>query len=149
MSITLPSNIPTGDRRTYAVILAPVPRPSTVPAVLLAAARIIQANGLWQHDYVVDPCDREISAEEVPHAMRPMSIVGAIRCAATGDPHRSSQPADMAVGFVALSLDGGPEYGDIFSLERHVEEWGDEVGRSTDDAVALLEQLATAPERAA
>lgn len=143
--ITSPTNIPTGDRRTALVILAPA-RPSTVPAVLLAAARIIQANGLWQGDYVPDAFDREMC---VPHFIRPMSIVGAIRCAATGDPHRSSQLADTAIGFVALSIDGGPYWGDVFSLEAHVNEWNDVPGRSGDEAVALLERLATAPEVAA
>ncbi|MFF9910660.1 hypothetical protein [Streptomyces sp. NPDC013457] len=145
MSITLPTNFPTGDRRTVAVVFATA-RPTTVPTVLLGAARILQANGLWQGDYVPDSCDREMC---VPHFLRPMSIVAAIRCSATGDPHASSQLADMAVGFVALSLDGGPYYGDVFSLESHVDAWGDEPGRSADAAVALLEMLATAPECAA
>ncbi len=126
-----------------------LPRPSTVSAVLLAAARILQANGLWQGDHVVDPCDREISPVEVPHTMRPMSIVAALKCASTGDPHASSQLGDTAVGFVALSIDGGPYWEDGFSLEAHVDEWNDAPARTTDDAVALLEMLATAPERAA
>ncbi|KUH38424.1 MULTISPECIES: hypothetical protein [Streptomyces] len=148
MSITLPTNFPSGDRRPTRVAFTP-PRPSTVPGVLLAAARVIQANGLWHGDYVPDPFDREISADEVPHTRRPMSVVAALKCAATGSPHGESQLADMAIGFVALSIDGGPAWGDIFSLERHVEDWGDAPGRSADDAVALLETLATAPERAA
>jgi hypothetical protein len=118
-----------------------------VPAVLLGAARIIQANGLWTGgDYVPDAFDREIC---IPHFLRPMSIVAAIKCAATGDPHRTSQLADMTIGFLALSIDGGPYWGDFRSLEAHVEEWNDVPGRSGDDAVALLEQAATAPERAA
>ncbi|MET9955653.1 hypothetical protein ABZ135_29465 [Streptomyces sp. NPDC006339] len=145
MSITVPTNIPSGDRRTVRVDFTPA-RPTTVSAVLLGAARIVQTNGLWQGDYVPDACDREMC---VPHFLRPMSVVAAIRCAATGDPHRSSQLADTAVGFVALSLDGGPVWGDVFSLETHVDAWGDMPGRSADEAVALLEMLATAPERAA
>lgn len=149
MNITLPTNLPSGDRRPILVALPAPARPTTVPAVLLAAARILQTNGLWQGDYLLDPCDREVSEAELPHRQRPMSVVAAIRCAATGTPHGTSQLADTAIGFVALSIDGGPVYGDIFSLEQHVDEWGDEPGRSADEAYALLEQLATAPERAA
>jgi hypothetical protein len=143
--ITSPTNIPAGDRRPVRVALTPA-RPTTVPAVLLGAARILQANGLWRGDYLPDPFDRTTTT---PHHTRPMNIVAAIRCAATGDPHRTSQLADMAVGFVALSIDGGPYDPDLLSLETHVDKWSDEPGRSTDEAVALLEHLATAPERAA
>ena len=145
MDLRVPTNFPTGDRRTVAVDFVPA-RPTTVPAVLLGAARIIQANGLWHGDYVPDAFDREMC---IPHFLRPMSLVAAIKCAASGDPHKDSQLADMAIGFVALSIDGGPYHGDLFSLESHVEAWGDEAGRAGDDAVALLETLATAPERAA
>ncbi|MFI1938365.1 hypothetical protein ACH44C_14455 [Streptomyces purpureus] len=145
MTITSPTNFPTGDRRAVAVDFTPA-RPTTVPTVLLGAARIIQANGLWHGDYVPDAFDREMC---LPHFLRPMSLVASIKCAASGDPHKDSQLADMAIGFLALSIDGGPYYGDLFSLEAHVEAWGDEPGRSGDEAVALLEQAATAPERAA
>ncbi|MEV8623364.1 hypothetical protein [Streptomyces sp. NPDC051079] len=151
MSITLPTNIPSGERRTVRVDFTPA-RPSTVPAVLLGAARIIQANGLWQGDYVPDAFDREISAAEVPHAHRPMSIVAALRCAATGNPHLHPVLVDEAICFLAvrLEVDGeGPEYGDIFALEQHVDDWTDVPGRTADEAVALLEMVATAPECAA
>ncbi len=143
--LTDPTNTPSGARHPLPVRFV-MPRPTTVPAVLLAAARIVQANGLWQGDYVPDPLDREMC---VPHFLRPMSLVAAIKCAVSGDPRRDSQLADMAVGFLALSLEGGPEFGDIFSLEAHVEAWGDRPGRSGDDVVRVLELLATAPERAA
>ncbi|MFE6103228.1 hypothetical protein ACFVQ4_25170 [Streptomyces laurentii] len=151
MTISVPTNVPAGDRRPLRVVFSAttLARPATVPAILLAAARILTANGLWQGDYVVDPCDREISPAEFPHDRRPMNIVAAIRCAATGDPHLCSQLADMTVGFVALSLDGGPVWTDVFSLEAHVDEWNDAPGRTAENAVALLELLATAPERAA
>lgn len=148
MSITLPTNLPSGDRQPVLVLLPPA-RPTTVPAVLLGAARIIQANGLWQGDYVPDPLNREISAEEIPHSQRPMSLRAAINCATTGDPHRTSQLGDMAMGYLALSIDGGPYWGDYRSLETHVEAWNDEPGRTADETVALLERLATSSERAA
>ncbi|MFH8717289.1 DUF6197 family protein [Streptomyces zaomyceticus] len=148
MSITLPTNLPSGDRRPVLVLLAPA-RPTTVPAVLLGAARILQAQGLWQGDYVPDPLDREISPEELPHSRRPMSVIAAIHCAVTGDPHRTSQLGDMAMGVVALSIDGGPYWGDFRSLEAHVEAWNDMPGRTADEAVELLERLATSSERAA
>ncbi|MEU8760706.1 hypothetical protein [Streptomyces sp. NPDC048659] len=145
--IMSPTNIPSSDRRPALVLLPPA-RPTTVPSVLLAAARILTANGLWQGDYVPDPFDRHTTT---PHASRPMNIVAAIRCAATGNPHLSSTLGDTAVGFVAMSLDGGPDFMNIsgFDLEKHVDGWGDEPGRTTAEAVALLEYLATNSERAA
>ncbi|MES9804963.1 DUF6197 family protein [Streptomyces cinereoruber] len=145
MNITVPTNIPSGDRHTTLVLL-PVRRPTTAPGVLLRAAQILQANGLWQGDYVPDPLDREVC---IPHFLRPMSVIAALNCAATGDPHRSSQLGDVAMGVVALSIDGGPYWGDFRSLQAHVEEWNDEPGRTADDAVKLLELLATTSERAA
>lgn len=111
----------------------------SVPAVLWAAARLIEANGHFQGDHVPDPFDREMC---IPHFLRPMSIVAALKCAATGDPHRTSLLADRAIAVLALRLDGGPEYGDIFSLESHVDEWGDVLGRTAEEAVALLEAAA-------
>ena len=143
--LTSPSNLPAGDRRPVLVLLAS-PRPTTIPAVLLAAARILQINGLWQGDFIPDPMDRTMTN---PHTARPMSIVAAIRCAVAGDPHRESQLADTAIGYVALSLDDEPPWTDMFSLRAHVDNWGDEPSRSADAAVALLERLATTSERAA
>jgi hypothetical protein len=143
--LTDPTNTPSGARHPLPIRFV-MPRPTTVAGVLLAAARIVQAQGLWQGDYVPDPLDREMT---VPHSARPMSLVAAIKCAVSGDPHHNSQLADMAIGYLALSLDGGPEFGDIFSLEAHVEAWGDEPGRTGDDVVRMLELAATAPERAA
>ncbi|XUM01274.1 DUF6197 family protein [Streptomyces venezuelae ATCC 10712] len=143
--LTSPTNLPAGGRRPALVLLS-APRPATVPSALLAAARILQTNGLWQDDFIPDPFDRLMTT---PHASRPMSIVAAIRCAVAGDPGRESQLADTAIGYVALSLDDEPGRTDTFSLRTHVENWGDEPGRTTDDAVALLERLATSSERAA
>ncbi|OYP14007.1 hypothetical protein CFC35_05435 [Streptomyces sp. FBKL.4005] len=122
---------------------SPQARPTTVPAVFRAAARIIAANGLWQGDYVPDPFDREMC---IPHALRPMSIVAALKCAVSGDPHTWSMLADEAIGVLALRLNDGPEYGDIDSLEEHVDAWGDAEGRTTESAVAVLEAAADANE---
>ncbi|MDV5145874.1 hypothetical protein R1T08_17080 [Streptomyces sp. SBC-4] len=143
--LTSPANLPAGTRRPVLVLLAP-PRPTSVPAALLAAARILQANGLWQDDYFPDAFNRVLTT---PHASRPLSIVAAIRCAVAGDPRRETQLADMAIGYVALSLDDEPAWPNAFSLQAHVDNWGDEPGRTTDEAVALLERLATTSERAA
>ncbi|MFE0651397.1 hypothetical protein ACFVZH_22690 [Streptomyces sp. NPDC059534] len=143
--LTSPTNLPAFDRRPVLVLL-PSPRPTTVPTVLLGAARILAANGLWQGDYVPDTFNREMC---IPHFLRPMSIVAALKCAASGDPHRDSPIADQAISALAMSIDDGPYWGDTRSLEAHVDEWGDEAGRSTDEAVALLERLATTSERAA
>ncbi|MFJ3097408.1 DUF6197 family protein [Streptomyces hydrogenans] len=141
--ITDPTNLPAFGRRPVLVLLAP-PRPTTVPAVLLAAARIIETNGFFGSDWVEDTFDRRLAT---PHASRRMNLVGAIRCAVSGDPHVESQLADTAIGYVALSLD--PEWTDAFSLRAHVDDWAEEPGRTAANAVALLEYLATAPERAA
>ncbi|MFB7278108.1 hypothetical protein ACFCZV_13450 [Streptomyces hydrogenans] len=143
--LTSPTNLPAGTRKPLLVLL-PSPRPTTVPEVLLAAARILVTNGLWQGDYFPDAFSRTLTT---PHASRPLSIVAAIRCAVTGDPRSETQLADMAVGYVALSLDEEPPAVTPWRLALHVDNWGDTPGRSADDAVALLERLATTSERAA
>ena len=125
---------------------SPVAQPSTVPQVFRAAARILAANGLYQGDFVPDVFDREMCS---PHFLRPMSIVAALKCAVSGDPHLTSLLADEAIGRLALRLevDGeGPVYGGIFDLEAHVDGWGDLEGRTTESAVAVLEAAADACE---
>lgn len=140
-----PTNFPSGDRRTARVAL-PARRPSTTAELFRAGARVLSFVGLYQGDYVPDPFDREMSATEFPHYLRPMSIVAALKCAATGNPHRTSPLADEAIGYLALRLvvDGelGPRFGDIDSLERHVDGWGDLDGRTTESACAVLYQAA-------
>lgn len=141
-----PTDLPNGFRRTVLIALPVRPtQPATVESTLLAAARVIARVGLHRGDYVKDALGRDDI--NVPLYQRPMSVVGAIRFAATGSPQRSSCIADMAIGFLALSIDGGPVWTDPFSLEQHVDDWSDEV--SVADAVAFLELAATAPERAA
>jgi hypothetical protein len=125
---------------------APVARPVAVPAVFRAAARLIAANGHYQGDHVPDAFDREMC---VPHFLRPMSIVAALKCATTGDPHLTSLLADNAIAVLALRLevDGeGPLFGGIFDLEAHVDGWGDLEGRSVESVVAVLEAAADANE---
>lgn len=128
---------------------APVAYPTTVPAVFRAAARILAANGLYQGNYVPDTFDREMC---IPHFLRPMSIVAALKCAVSGDPHLTSRLADEAIAVLALRLrvDGeGPYYGGIFDLEAHIDAWGDLEGRTTESAIAVLEAAADASEVAA
>lgn len=120
---------------------APLPRRNPLSAVFRKAARLIAVNGHFQGDHVPDPFDREMC---IPHFLRPMSIVAAVKCAVSGDPHVTSLLADSAIARLALWLDGGPEYGDIFSLEAHVDEWGDAQGRSVESVVAVLEAAADA-----
>lgn len=123
--------------------------PADVPTVFRAAARLLARRGLWQGDFVPDVMDREMC---IPHAFRPMSIVAALKCAATGDPHRTSLLADEAICVLALRLevDGeGPLFGGIFDLEEHVDAWGDVESRTTESAVAVLEAAADANEVAA
>ncbi|MFF4369682.1 hypothetical protein [Streptomyces sp. NPDC001594] len=141
-----PTDLPTGFRRTVLVALPIRPSgPDTVEGVLLAAARVIARVGLHHGDYVLDALGRD--GVDVPLFIRPMSVVGAIRYAATGSPQHTSTLADMAVNFLALSLDGGPVWRDWRSLEQHVDDWSDTVDKAT--AVGVLESVATAPERAA
>ncbi|MET9098337.1 DUF6197 family protein [Streptomyces antibioticus] len=121
---------------------SPQARPTTVPQTYRAAARILAVNGLHKGDFVADAFDR---TTDVPHFLRPMSIVAALKCATTGDPHRTSLLADEAIARLALRLevDGeGPLFGGIFDLEAHVDAWGDEESRSTESAVAMLERAA-------
>lgn len=121
---------------------APIHQPTTVPGVYRTAARILATNGLYKGDFVPDAFDREM---DVPHFLRPMSIVAALKCATTGDPHRTSLLADEAIAVLALRLtvDGeGPLYGGIFDLEAHIDAWGDDESRTTEAAVAVLERAA-------
>lgn len=125
---------------------SPVARPSTVPAVFRTAARILAANGLYQGDHVPDTFDREMC---IPHFLRPMSVVAALKCAVSGDPHIPSLLADAAIGVLALRLevDGeGPLFGGVFDLEAHVDAWGDLEGRTAEPAVAVLEAAADGSE---
>lgn len=125
---------------------APIARPTTVPAVYRAAARILAANGLHKGDFVPDAFDREMC---VPHFLRPMSIVAALKCAVSGDPHQPSLLADNAIAVLALRLevDGeGPLLGGIFDLEAHIDAWGDVEERTAESAVAVLEAAADAVE---
>ncbi|WP_405824223.1 hypothetical protein OG705_29170 [Streptomyces sp. NBC_00838] len=136
---TAPTNFPTGTRRTAQVVL-PARRPDTVAGVFRAAARILASNGLYQGDYVPDRGDREMSATELPHSIRPMSIVAALKCAAAGDPHRDTALANEAIGVLALRLElngeVGPHYGDIFNLGGTHRRVGRPVGAY--DGVGLL-----------
>ncbi|MQT03120.1 hypothetical protein FF041_23905 [Streptomyces jumonjinensis] len=120
-------------------------RPTTVAEAFRAAARLIAANGHWQGDYVPDAFDREM---DVPHALRPMSIVAALKCAMSGDPHRDSLLADNAIAVLAARLEVGGEVGPyrtgIFDLEEHIAAWGDAPGRSVESVVAVLEAAADA-----
>lgn len=125
---------------------SPQARPTDVPQVLRAAGRLLAKRGLYQGDYVPDVFDLEMC---IPHAFRPMSIVAALKCGTTGDPHLTSLLVDEAIGVLALRLevDGeGPLYGGIFDLEAHVDGWGDLEGRTVESAVAVLEAAADASE---
>ena len=125
---------------------SPLARPTTIPGVFRAAARLLANRGLYQGDFVPDVFDREMC---VPHFLRPMSIVAALKCAVSGDPHLTSLLSDEAIATLALRLevDGeGPLFGGIFDLEAHVDAWGDLEGRSTESAVAVLEAAAEASE---
>lgn len=135
--------------RVLPLSMAPVARPTTVPQVFRTAARILATNGLYQGNYVPDTFDREMT---VPHFLRPMSMVAALKCAVSGDPHLTSRLTDDAIEVLALRLrvDGEPPfYGGIFDLEAHIDSWGDLEGRSTESAVAVLEAAADACEVAA
>ncbi|MCY0921874.1 MULTISPECIES: DUF6197 family protein [unclassified Streptomyces] len=119
---------------------------ATVEETVRTAAWILRTRGHWQHGSVPDAADREMC---IPHALRPMSITAAIKCATTGDPRDTCVLADNVIVILATSLGGALSRGGIFDLEEHIDAWGDMPARSTDDAVELLERLAATLERAA
>lgn len=137
-----PTDLPAGHRRTVHVNIE-LPRPTTLSGLFRAAARVLAGNGLHQGDYFPDA----LSDMHTPHASRPLSIVAALRCAATGDPRSYSLLANEALMELALRLtvDGdGPKHMDLFGLEDHVDSWGDVEGRTTECAVAVLYAAADA-----
>ncbi|MEV0114626.1 hypothetical protein AB0H77_15440 [Streptomyces sp. NPDC050844] len=144
-----PTDLPAGFRRPVLVtgITLPAHRLATVRDVFRAAARLLAANGHHQGDYCPDPFDRRTST---PHAVRPLSIVAAIRCVSSpqGDnPHRETPLSEAAVKVLAgrLEVDGEPAWNDEpLHLEAHVASWGDVEGRTTESAVAVLEAAADA-----
>lgn len=142
-----PTDLPAGHRRTIAVTGISLLRPTGgLPQVFRAAARIVAANGHHQGDYLPDPFDREMC---LPHFLRPMCIVAALKCAVTGSPHTDSPLADKAVSVLALRLlvgGEGPFWGDVGSLEAHISAWGDLPGRTSECVVAVLEAAADAVE---
>ncbi|MFC8276291.1 hypothetical protein ACFUJR_27920 [Streptomyces sp. NPDC057271] len=144
MDITLPTNLPSGERRTTLVRLAPS-QPPTITSVLLGAACAVFTNGLYKEGGCV-PAERDL---HVPFSMRPMSVVGAIKYAAGGDPHAESLLADNVIALVAVALRPAHPYGDIIALEELVDGWGSEPDLSGDDVVTFLERLASSSERAA
>ncbi|MGQ4351945.1 DUF6197 family protein [Streptomyces drozdowiczii] len=138
-----PTDLPAGHRRTVHVDIA-LPRPTTLPGLFRAAARVLAANGLYQGG---DYFPNALSDKTTPYASRPLSIVAALRCAASGDPRSYSLLADEALMVLALRLevDGeGPEYPDLFGLEAHVDEWAEVDGRTTESACAVLYAAADA-----
>lgn len=136
--------------RSVLPLQQPLARPTTIPGVFRAAARLLAVNGLHQGDYCTDSLDRVSST---PHAERPLSIVAALYCAVSGDPHLPSPLADGAIPVLAhrLEIDGeGPWLGcGLFNLKAHIDAWGDEPSRTTESAVAVLEAAADACEVAA
>ena len=119
----------------------------TVPQVFRAAARLLVVNGLWKGDFCPDPRDRYV---KTPHAERPLSIVAALMCVTTGDPHMGSKLADEAIVVLAMRLevDGEAPDADLGRpwMAMHVDEWGDFEGRTAESAVAVLEAAADASE---
>jgi hypothetical protein len=114
--------------------------------VFRLAAQIITTNGHHQGDYIPDPFNRVLKA--LP-SERPMSAVAALRCAETGDPGGYGPASTAAVKFLADRLlvnDELPFHTDAKSLEFHVAEWGDVLGRTPAEVVAELLRAAEAVE---
>lgn len=139
-----PTSVPCYGRRPVPVTVA-IPRPATIPAVFRAAARLLAANGHYQGDYLPDPFDRVLAT---PHAVRPLSIVAAIRYATSGR-HVESDLSERAISVLAGRLEVSEDDpvvppGDRFACELHVANWGDVEGRTTESAVAVLYAAADA-----
>ncbi len=111
-------------------------KPTDRHAVLARAARIIENNGIHHGDYVADPFNRRTTT---PHHQRPMSVVGALNCAVSGDPRIPSNLSWEALRTVArvVRVQGEPAWSEsIEDQERHVEEWSD--SQSAEYAVDML-----------
>lgn len=120
----------------------PTSEHAALPSIFRTAARILAANTLHKGDFVADGFDR---LSKTPHAERPMSIVAALNCAVTGDPHRPAAESREAIRVLAyrLTVRGEAPYAeDERALAFHVDEWGDDEARTTESAVAVLEQAA-------
>lgn len=138
--IISPTNLPAGDRRPVRVAL-PRRYPADVTAVFRRAARILTANGFYQGDHFPDAFDREM---DVAPALRPLSVVAALKCAVTGDPRSTSILADHAIAVLALRLGYRQQPGGIFDLEDHIDTWSDDPRRTLESVVAVLEAAAAA-----
>lgn len=138
------TSLPAYGRRPVPVTVS-MPRPKTVAAVFRGAARLLAAYGLNRGDYVLDPFDRELRS---PHRNRPMSIVAALRCTVTGDPHRRTPLSELAVSVLAsrLEVDGLHAPEDPTLREIHVDDWGDVEGRTVESVCAVLYAAADAVE---
>jgi hypothetical protein len=115
-----------------------VTQPTDRHGVLAEAARIIQANGLHHGDFVLDPFNRRSTT---PHRTRPMSVVGAIQCAVSGDPRTASTLAIEAIAVLSslVQVNGQPAWsGSIEDRERHVEAWSDSVSAEYAAKMLLL-----------
>jgi hypothetical protein len=139
------TSVPAYGRRPVLVTGVPVPRPTTVAGVFRAAARLLAANGLHHGDYVADPFDR---LTRTPHRARPMSLVAAIRCATTGDPHRTAPLSERAVSVLASRLEVGGLHApdDPVLREIHVDDWADVDDRRVEGVCAVLYAAADAVE---
>lgn len=146
-----PTDLPAGHRRTVLVTGVSIPiqpsatrPPASLPEVFRKAARIVARVGLYKGDFLPDPFDRVL---DTPHPERPMCLAAALRCAATGDPHRPSLLAAEAIRVLARRLvvrGEGPYSADEMACEFHLAEWGDEEARTTEAAVGVLESAADA-----
>ncbi|MGW5736957.1 MULTISPECIES: DUF6197 family protein [Streptomyces] len=147
---TQPTGLPYTGGRPVPVTGITIPRrPTTIREVERAAARILSANGLHQAELIPDTFNRELTT---PHDQRPMSIVAALNCAVSGDPHLPTDLSKAAIAQLALRLvvnGRGPYSLDELALAFHVDSWGDAPGRTTESAVAVLEAAADACEAVA
>lgn len=138
-----PTDLPAHGRFDKTIPIPHVPADGTLPVVFRAAARLIARNGLHQGDWVFDAFNRSATTA---HCDRPLSIVAAVRCVTTGNPHRTSPLADRAVAELADHLvvddDHASRDATADQLAAHVDHWGDHDGRTTESAVAVLEHAA-------
>ncbi len=120
--------------------------PTSRAGVLARAALIIAHQGLHHGDFIPDPFDRRSST---PHYLRPMSAVGAINCAVSGDPRIPSNLSWAAIRLLGrMVLVHGDQAADnsIEVLERHVDAWSD--ASSPGEVVTMLRLLAGRTETA-
>lgn len=114
-------------------------RTADVRDVFAGAAKLTSLYGIHRGDLVEDPYSRRLQS---PVHQRPMSVVGALNCAVSGDPRIPSNLSWAALVQLGtrVRVDGESAEGEsLEDFQRHVEAWSDVTPKET--AIAVLRLL--------